>query len=559
MYSNNNKKGFSILDLIVKIIFAGLLIFILIWLFQKKVPNMKPFYSNVFRENIKYMQEAGESYFTDEKMPTEVGDSKKIALRDMIDQKMILPFVDEDGKECDLDESYVLVTKLDEGYELKTNLVCPKESNYTVKLLGCHTYCLNGSCTPIPTPEPDNETDEVCTYTKVKQYQYKKLVDKTSSKYSCASGYTLKGKYCYRDVIIDSQAAESSTSTFRIDRQPAKAEVISGSKKQLDPIIKEVTESANYTKTQLTVTKKTNTNSENPNVTQLTTQKTTTPDTTRQEAYSCTKSERRCSTTYQSYSYSCNCSSSVGPTGKTVTTCSTCYGSTPVESCSTVSVPSTCYRTVTVPGSTSYSCPSGTDYQTGSGSSLKCYKSTCPSGTTTSGSGENKKCYRTTTTYTCPSDANIQEGSGENLKCYKATCPSGYTGSGTGSNFKCTKTTKTYSCPSEANVQEGSGSSLKCYKVVGGSVTYKCEDSTYKLEGTECTKRIEESSTKLECPSGYKLEGKICNKYKTEEKKATETKTTTSKYEYKWSSSSSLKGWTKTGKTRTVNGKKVCK
>ena len=51
MYSNE-KKGFSLLDLIVKIIFAALFIFILVWLFQKKVPNMAPFYSNVFRENI---------------------------------------------------------------------------------------------------------------------------------------------------------------------------------------------------------------------------------------------------------------------------------------------------------------------------------------------------------------------------------------------------------------------------------------------------------------------------------------------------------------------------
>ena len=37
MYSNDNKNGFSILDLIVKIIFAGLFIFILVWLFNKKV------------------------------------------------------------------------------------------------------------------------------------------------------------------------------------------------------------------------------------------------------------------------------------------------------------------------------------------------------------------------------------------------------------------------------------------------------------------------------------------------------------------------------------------
>ena len=92
MYSNE-KKGFSLLDLIVKIIFAALFIFILVWLFQKKVPNMAPFYSNVFRENIAYMQSAGESYFTDDKMPKEIGQEEKITLDSMIQRKLIIPFV----------------------------------------------------------------------------------------------------------------------------------------------------------------------------------------------------------------------------------------------------------------------------------------------------------------------------------------------------------------------------------------------------------------------------------------------------------------------------------
>src|SRR5574344_375469 len=116
MYSNEKKSGFSILDILVKIIFAGLFIFILVWLFQKKVPNMTPFYSNVFRENIKYMQEAGESYFTDDKMPTKVGEEVKISLSEMYEKKLILPFVDKDGNSCNQYNSYVSITKNDSGY-----------------------------------------------------------------------------------------------------------------------------------------------------------------------------------------------------------------------------------------------------------------------------------------------------------------------------------------------------------------------------------------------------------------------------------------------------------
>ena len=86
----------------------------------------------------------------------------------------------------------------------------------------------------------------------------------------------------------------------------------------------------------------------------------------------------------------------------------------------------------------------------------------------------------------------------------------------------------------------------------------KKEKEKKKLEGKECTRTVEGTTT-YSCPSGYKLEKTTCNKYNEEKKKATEKKVTTSKYEYKWSSKSSLSGWTFTGKTKTVNGKKVCK
>ena len=207
MYSNK-KSGFSILDLLVKIIFAALFIFILVWLFQKKIPNinMTPFYSNVFRENIKYMQDAGEAYFTDEKMPTEVGDTIKLSLQEMEEKNLIIPFVDKDGNTCDKKESYVSVTKLDEGYELKTNLVCPKESNYIVKTLGCHTYC------------KDKECSKKCSIQKLTEYQYKKLVKTTKTVYSCNSGYKLDGKYCIKSVVKDTKDAIKTGGTTTITK-----------------------------------------------------------------------------------------------------------------------------------------------------------------------------------------------------------------------------------------------------------------------------------------------------------------------------------------------------
>ena len=576
MYSNE-KKGFSLLDLIVKIIFAALFIFILVWLFQKKVPNMAPFYSNVFRENIAYMQSAGESYFTDDKMPKEIGQEEKITLDSMIQRKLIIPFVDEDGNACNVYESYVSMTKTDLGYELKTNLVCPKESDYTIKILGCHTYCKDAACS------------KKCRVEQITQYQFKKKVTSTTTKYSCPSGYTLDGKKCTKKVLVDTKSAEHTTTTPHEIVEPATLVVVGSKCVSADRITnKSYTEKLTNKEYTTKVTNKEYTDKvSGKEYTEKLTNKsytdkitTTTPATTKKEPYTCqkTKTERRCTTTYQSYSYSCNCSGSWYH-GQYVTSCSTCSGSTPVESCSDVSVPynDTCYKDVTVPGSTTYSCPSGYTKE-GSGSSLKCYKNTysCPSGYTKEGSGSSLKCYKTT--YSCPS-GYTKEGSGSSLKCYKNTysCPSGYTNEGSGSSLKCYK--NTYSCPS-GYTKEGSGSSLKCYKntyscpsgyafdpsksqtlcykCTDGSQYYTCPDKTYTLDGNKCKKTITDTTTDLRCDSGYVLEGNKCNKYSTDTKDATGKKETKTSWKYKWSEKTSLSGWTKTGKTKTVKGKEIC-
>lgn len=491
MYSNERKNGFSILDLLVKIIFAGVFIFILIWLFNKKMPNvnMTPFYSNVFRENIKYMQEAGENYFTDDKMPSEVGESYKLTLSEMEAKNLLLPFVDQDGKACDKNASYVTITKLESGYELKTFLSCGKESNYTIKTLGCHTYCPTGNCNP----------EKSCTIAKITEYQYKKLVNGNKTKYSCAKGYTLKGKYCYKSKLLDSKSAiVSKTETTTIKKA---AKIVQGE--------------AKLTKlTTLSTTKKV----------EVSVIKNTTPSTTRtvkkaydcsttekvRESYDCTKTktETSCSTTYQQEAYSCNCKTTTSR-GKNVTTCSTCYKSVPVQSCRDVQktytdtcyrevekkTPKTCYKDVTetIPGTTTYKCPAGA---------------------TSTGSGASMKCYKNQTTYSCPSGTDAQEGSGANLKCYKVTA---------------------------------------------GSISYTCEDSSYKLDGKSCVKTIKSTTTHKECKDkGYKLEGNKCNLYKTTKVKASAKTTKSSYYVYKWSEKTSLSGYTKTGKTRVVNGEEVC-
>ncbi len=359
MYSNR-KTNFSVLDLVVKILFAALFIFILIWLFNKNVPNMVPFYNNVFRENIKYMQDAGEAYFTDDKMPKKVGETVKISLSEMFDKKLVLPFVDKDGNSCNQYESYVSITKnADETYSLKTNLVCNNEEDYTIKILGCHTYCKDDNCA------------KTCTIEKLTSYKYKKLATSTKTQYSCTDGYKLDGKYCYKTIITDSKPAKVTTTSTTKYEVPAIVDKVDGKKIQLNPI-KE---------------------SERVYVDRI--EKTT----TNKIPYTCEKNtvSEQCSTTYVPRAYSCNCTVHEGPNGTSSTTCSTCYESVPVETCSNVtqSYQDTCYNEVPV---TTYYCPMDT---------------------ITEGSGENLKCYKVVKKYSCPADANLQEGSGSDIRCYK--------------------------------------------------------------------------------------------------------------------------------------------
>ncbi len=370
MYSNDRKNGFSILDLLVKIIFAGLFIFILVWLFQKKVPNMKPFYSNVFRENIKYMQEAGESYFTDDKMPTEEGQEVKITLAEMLEKKLLLPFVDEDGNACNQYSSYVSLIKTELGYELKTNLVCNTESDYVIKVLGCHNYCKDDKC------------EKKCTVEKITQYQFKKLVTGTKTNYSCKAGYTLDGKYCIKSVVADTKDATTKKEETTTLTESATPVVTAGTKTKVNTI---VTEKKRYVNRVETVV---------PGTT-----------TTKREAYDCTKTQTKpsCKTIYTQVPYNCDCVNKF-INGQTKTTCNVCYKSVPEQKCEDIKqeYTDTCYRdvTTTTPSTTKYSCPVGSKSE---------------------GSGSNLKCYVVDKTYSCPSTANLTEGSGSSLKCYQVT------------------------------------------------------------------------------------------------------------------------------------------
>lgn len=161
MYTET-RENFSIRTVILQFLFIALLVFILIWLFpmkkdlNKAISSIKSsnsdsqelsiLYDRIFNENLLNMKESAKDYFTLARLPKKVGESEKITLQEMLDKKIILPFTDKNGKQCDTKASYVLVTKYDEEFVMKVNLKCGKEENYLLVNMGCYDYCSQTIC-----------------------------------------------------------------------------------------------------------------------------------------------------------------------------------------------------------------------------------------------------------------------------------------------------------------------------------------------------------------------------------------------------------------------------
>lgn len=148
-YNNNqnDRKPLShyIKKFLIAFLFAAIIIFILLWLFPTK-SALNPFYDKIFKENIDTMKEVATAYYTTDRLPKKVGDTEKLTLGEMLEMKLLLDVKDKNGETCDIDDSYVELTKEDKEYKMKVNLKCGSEEDYIIVYLGCYNYCLNDIC-----------------------------------------------------------------------------------------------------------------------------------------------------------------------------------------------------------------------------------------------------------------------------------------------------------------------------------------------------------------------------------------------------------------------------
>ena len=263
------KESFSVRSLILQILFVVLTVFLLLWLFPTKnyvkdyandafTEKLQPLYNQIYNQNITTMKEAAINYFTNDRLPSKVGESVTITLKEMQDKKLVLDLIDSNNKKCDVEKSSVKVEKLDNEYLMTVKLECSDASNYIEVHLGCYDYCkASGVCEKKETPviKPTNPTKPVISEKKY-QYEYEKITDgkwgdfgewsqwskdtitKTEYRnvetkevtkktgtlvdvidakkdvkttYSCPSGYTLNGTKCSKTTTATKNATANTT------------------------------------------------------------------------------------------------------------------------------------------------------------------------------------------------------------------------------------------------------------------------------------------------------------------------------------------------------------
>ena len=196
MYTEEyERRVFPLTNFIIKLILVIVFVLLLLWLLPKflapaianninKTNNpsnatncktttcnntgINALTSQIFQDNIDKMKEAAIKYYTDERLPKEVGNSDTMTLSDMIGKKLIIALIDKNNKACDVEKSYVKITKLDEEYILKVNLKDSEKEDYILVHLGCYNYCESGICQKQDTEIPVKGSKSSTTYIPIK-------------------------------------------------------------------------------------------------------------------------------------------------------------------------------------------------------------------------------------------------------------------------------------------------------------------------------------------------------------------------------------------------------
>ena len=144
MYEDEDNKRETLKSTFIKIVLVVLLIFVLMMLFPTKgfVTNYvdekvkENSGSDNFNNNLLAMATAGSGYFTSSRLPKNTGDTAKMTLGEMYDNKLLVKFSDSNNRTCNSNKSYLEVTKKEDEYTMKVNLSCSDKEDYIMLHMG---------------------------------------------------------------------------------------------------------------------------------------------------------------------------------------------------------------------------------------------------------------------------------------------------------------------------------------------------------------------------------------------------------------------------------------
>ncbi len=167
MYNYNSiededEKKINWMSLFVKVAIAVILIIIFVWLIsliaRKNNKNTS--------ENINLMKEAGEKYFTEERLPEVNSSSKKVLLSELYNEKVLDTITNKKGETCDSNKSYILLTKYNDSYNMKIYLKCSKTEEKATIVMKQYSYCKYTIC------EKDTSKNDEVIIAKTNNYKY---------------------------------------------------------------------------------------------------------------------------------------------------------------------------------------------------------------------------------------------------------------------------------------------------------------------------------------------------------------------------------------------------
>ncbi len=162
MYEDK-KMEFDWKGFLLKLAFVIIVIVLVIKLLplnNKKEINLTK--SEEFKSNMNKLKDAGNDYFTIDKLPSSVEETVQVSLNDLIKVGAIRTLRDTEGESCDENSSYIKAKKNENDYSLELYLVCGEEEETSFVYLNCTN--LGSETTTTTTKVSNNNTTKKSNY-----------------------------------------------------------------------------------------------------------------------------------------------------------------------------------------------------------------------------------------------------------------------------------------------------------------------------------------------------------------------------------------------------------